>query len=152
MSCLYSSTQLTPGPEPVSNSEPRFDLKKKNNRTLGTMLNGTFFSNSFLRCFWKTLILKVVAVAYESFYSERFVRDNFGVLDRLWSLACRGWSHMEVSTVCELNVRDKPFLSPPSSRAMFSRLVLSRATTCLSTPNNAILCRQASAGFKLDYE
>ena len=60
---------------------------------------------------------------------------------------------MEVSTVCELNVRDKPFLPhPPSSRAMFSRLVLSRATTCLSTPSNAILCRQASAGFKLDYE
>ena len=32
---------------------------------------------------------------------------------RLWSLACRRWSHMEVSTVCELNVRDKPFLPPP---------------------------------------
>ena len=102
------------------------------------MLNGTFFSNSFLRCFWKTLILNVVAVAYESFYSERFVRENFGVLDRLWSPACRRWSHMEVSTVCELNVRDKPFLpNRPSSRAMFSRLVLSRATTCLSTPSNA---------------
>ena len=84
---------------------------------------------------------------------ERFVRENFGVLDRLWSPACRRWSHMEVSTVCELNVRDKPFLPhPPSSRAMFSRLVFSRATICLSTPSNAILCRQASAGFKLDYE
>ena len=59
---------------------------------------------------------------------------------------------MEVILYASSMYETSLFSPPPSSRAMFSSLVLSRATTCLSTPNNAFLCRQASAGFKLDYE
>lgn len=52
-------------------------------------------------------------------------------------------------TVCEVNVRNKPFPLPPapSPRAIVSRFVLSRASTCLSTPNNAFCADKQALGF-----
>ena len=96
---------------------------------------------------YKILILKVVAVAYERFYSERFVRENlvfWTYCSPLPEVVAHGGY-----TVCELNVRDKPlFLHPslPSPRAIVSRFVLSRASTCLSTPNSAFCADKQALG------